>query len=482
MDIDPGHLLHAVLDSIDELAVLADSHGKIVVFNRACEEATGYRRDEVLGKELIASFVPDTWLDAVRRRFADPFAAEVREPHENPWKTRSGEERLIRWRCTPVQLPGDASPHILGLGADVSEQRRLDARLKAQSRLMESFFESTLDCAVLLDRDFNFLRVNKSYADACGRDIVEFAGRNHFDVFPSDAKAIFEQVVETRRPYSVQSRPFEFPDHPEWGATYWDWTLAPVLDERGEVEILVFCLHDVSERHRTGARLQQAIVGMESLSHRLTRAREAERRRLALELHDDMGQELTAMKLALESLPRPAAPGDANRLGEAIAIAGRLQARVRAISTNLRPPMLEDMGLTVALPWLLERHRACTGLEVSFRHSGLEGRLPAEIETTVYRIVQEGLTNVVRHAGVRHAQVLLRATCSAVVLKVEDGGSGFDPERVGDSGDGSGLPGMKERLRGLGGRLTVESVPGTGTSLTAELPLQVERSTPGTRA
>lgn len=473
-------LLDAVLDSIEELAVLVDPRGRIAAFNRACEALTGYRHDEVRGKDLVESFVPGDWQDAVRRRFADPRAAQVREPHENPWRTRSGEERLIRWRCTPVEVPGEESPFILGLGTDVSGQSRLDAQWRAQSRLMETFFESTLACAVILDRDFNFVRVNKAYAEACARDVAEFAGRNHFEMFPSEARAIFEEVVRTRRPFCAHARPFEFPDHPEWGTTYWDWLLAPVLDDRGEVETLVFCLHDVTASQHNAERLKRALTAMQTLSHRLARAREAERRRLALELHDDMGQELTGLKLALESL-REAAPDDA-RLCKAMEITTGLQARVRSISTHLRPPMLEDLGLRAALPWLFERKFAGAGLEVSFRHSGLEERLPAEVETAVYRATQEALTNVVRHAGVYSATVIVRATTDIVVLKVEDTGKGFDPERIATSGDGIGLAGMSERIRGLGGRLAIESAPGMGTTLTAELPLPGALTAPGAPA
>jgi signal transduction histidine kinase len=257
--------------------------------------------------------------------------------------------------------------------------------------------------------------------------------------------------------------------------------LVPVLDERGEVEVLIFCLHDVTANQRVAGRMRRAITAMGTLSRRLTRAREAERRRLALELHDDLGQELTALRLALEILPRPEAADDAARQEEAIAIAGRLQSRVRTISADLRPPMLDDMGLIVALPWLFEKQRASTGLQVIFRQSGLESRLPGEIEIALYRIVQEALTNVVRHAGVSAAQVLLRATDSIIVLKVEDEGRGFDAESEAATAAGTGLLGMRERARLLGGRIVVESVPGAGTALTVELPLSTPRATPGSQ-
>ena len=101
---------------------------------------------------------------------------------------------------------------------------------------------------VFLDRDFNFVRVNEAYARACQRAVSEFPGHNHFEFYPSNAKEIFDNVVKTKEIYQAIARPFVFPDHPEWGETYWDWTLTPILDRNSEVEFLVFSLNDATER------------------------------------------------------------------------------------------------------------------------------------------------------------------------------------------------------------------------------------------
>jgi len=133
---------------------------------------------------------------------------------------------------------------------EMSERKRIEEALIEQSRILEGFFTSTITPLVFLDRDFNFVRVNEAYAKACQREISEFPGHNHFEFYPSDAKAIFEQVVQTKEPYQAISRPFTFPDHPELGVTYWDWTLTPILYDTGEVEFLVFSLEDVTKRKR----------------------------------------------------------------------------------------------------------------------------------------------------------------------------------------------------------------------------------------
>ena len=118
------------------------------------------------------------------------------------------------------------------------------------SELAETFFNHSISGLVILDPAYNFIRVNQAYADACRRSIDDFAGRNHFELYPSDARDIFDEAVRSKRPFATFTRAFAFPDQPERGLTYWDWTLVPTLDARGEVEHLVFSLIDVTDRKR----------------------------------------------------------------------------------------------------------------------------------------------------------------------------------------------------------------------------------------
>ncbi len=463
-------VLEALLALVPDLVVLVDPADRIVLFNNACEALTGYSREEALGRNLMDFLVPGEWAPIVWRRLGGAFATEAGLPHENPWLTKSGEQRLISWRCTALRAGEGEQPYILGIGTDVTEQRRVEERVRSQARLLDRFFESTLTCAVLLDKDFNFIRVNQAYARACQRDASEFPGRNHFELYPSDVRPIFEQVVCNKRPHVAESRPFRFPDHPEWGVTYWDWTLVPVLDERGEVELLLFCLNDVSERVRVERELQDTLGQLRGLSGQLVDIQEQERRRIARELHDEIGQGLTAIKLALESsLGEQGGLAD-SRLRQVLAMTNDLARDVRRITFDLRPPMLDDLGLLSALLWLFERCRAQGGIEVNFRHDGLAMRLPQDIETAVFRISQEALTNLIRHAGTSQAEVAVWVADDAVVLRVEDKGDGFDLAEAYKAKRGTGLLGMQERAALLGGMLTIDTAAGSGTCITAELP------------
>jgi signal transduction histidine kinase len=201
---------------------------------------------------------------------------------------------------------------------------------------------------------------------------------------------------------------------------------------------------------------------------RVVSAQELERQRLARELHDETGQALTSILLGLKSVE------DAKSASEASAAAGELRELVvttlqdvRRLAVELRPKALDDFGLVSALERLVETFHEQTGIEVDLEPRLGEERLPSDVETTLYRITQEALTNVVKHAQAKHVSIVLTRRDSSVSAVIEDDGRGFT---AGSDGDGLGLLGMRERIALVGGRLEVESSPGSGTTLSVEVP------------
>jgi signal transduction histidine kinase len=201
---------------------------------------------------------------------------------------------------------------------------------------------------------------------------------------------------------------------------------------------------------------------------RIVAAQEAERRRLARELHDETGQALTSILLGLGSLEDSLSGNEAEASVKNVRqlVVQTLQS-VRQLAVDLRPKVLDDFGLVPALERLTEQLREQSDLEVEFL-SRLEGRLPEEIETAVYRIVQEALTNVVKHANARQVSIVLARTDRTVTALIEDDGRGFDPAATREGG--FGLEGMRERVALLGGTLKVESRRNAGTTVKVEVP------------
>jgi PAS domain S-box-containing protein len=225
---------------------------------------------------------------------------------------------------------------------------------------------------------------------------------------------------------------------------------------------------DVTRQQQDEDALREYADRMKVLSQSLLDIQESERRRIALELHDQIGQILTGLKLKLEMLVRTGSPDTRGEFDEVEALVNELITRTRELSLDLRPATLDHLGLLAALHRHLRHYTSQTGIGVDFKHEGLENRrFRPELETAAFRIVQEGLTNIARHARSADAVVSIFALAEKLTIEIEDHGIGFDPTSIFAVGQSSGLTGMRERAILLGGAFHVESRPGH-TRLTAE--------------
>jgi signal transduction histidine kinase len=235
-----------------------------------------------------------------------------------------------------------------------------------------------------------------------------------------------------------------------------------------------------AENARLLQRLGESEKRFRLISRGILRLQETERGRISRELHDGVGQSLTALKMQLQLLER-AAERDRSalspRLAELREMADRSLQEVRQICHLLRPQMLDELGLLPTLRWLARTFQEQTGMEAALAAEGIDERMDPDLETLVFRLIQEALTNAARHARARHVRVDVRRTRERLSLKVEDAGAGFDVEEFWRSTDeerGFGLRGMRDRVQLFAGRLTVASQPGSGTTIVIEVPLARE--------
>jgi signal transduction histidine kinase len=274
------------------------------------------------------------------------------------------------------------------------------------------------------------------------------------------------------------------------------WTLSravPMLDERGEIVEWVGAASDVTARKEAEAALRElnemleqrvrertaelvrASEARRQVLQQLVTAEEEERRRISRELHDQMGQHLTGLLLGLRAARSEA---EAHEVVERLDALERLAAEtardVQSMAVELRPPALDTLGLVAAVQSHLEDWGERHGVEYDFHSAGLAGlRLARDVETTLYRVVQEGLNNVLKHAGASRVSLLIERRDDVVRLILEDDGGGFDVEATlarPDKAKRLGVRGMRERLALLGGELEIESSPGSGTALFVRLP------------
>ena len=230
-------------------------------------------------------------------------------------------------------------------------------------------------------------------------------------------------------------------------------------------------------KHQAEAQLLTSTRQLKALSQRVLEAQELERRRVALELHDELGQSLTAIKINLQLSERFKDQSSSELNQENIRIVEEALKQVRHLATTLRPSMLDDLGLAPALKWMAEQTAQRCGFVVTFHHERAQSRLAAEIEIACFRIVQEALTNVARHANARQVDIKLTREHDELLLCVQDDGSGFDLAALHDravAGGSLGVLGMQERFTLLGGTLGIDSSPGAGSTVQLRCPWRAQ--------
>lgn len=284
----------------------------------------------------------------------------------------------------------------------------------------------------------------------------QMVGKNLLEVFQADNPDVLQSYLQ-----ALSGTPSSFELDMENRILY---CFAEALhDISGVVTGIIGVALDVTDKRLAEDELR-------ALSNRLVDTQETERRNIARELHDQIGQSLTVLKLILGQAARLAPAEGVQILNEAQVLVSELIQQIREMSLRLRPSMLDDLGLLPTLLWHFERFTSQTGIRINFDHSGLEDSLSPDVNTAVYRIVQEALTNAARYAGVDEVDMEIQVDNGNLLLAIEDRGCGFNPAKLA-ANTSTGLSGMRERAHLLGGKLNIETNPGEGTRLSATLPL-----------
>jgi PAS domain S-box-containing protein len=378
------------------------------------------------------------------------------------------------------------------LREEISKRQHLEEALRKSEEQYRTLAESAPEMIYIFSPDDKILYINQLAAEFLKQNPDQIVGRERAYLFPpevvEDQTQILERVIATGKPVYAET----MIAGEEWLGTW----LVPLRYQENRIDAVMGISRVITERKRAQTELTKAQETLEqrvqerteellqankalkektqslrSLSRELVKTQEKERRRIARELHDDIGQSLTGLRLLIQRSGSPGLPLP-EKLDQAQRQAGELLASVRAMSLELRPSMLDDLGLLPALGWQIERFSKSTGIQIHLQHAGLDCRFREDIETAAFRIVQEALTNVGRHANTQEAWVSVDASPGQLVISVEDKGVGFDPKRRMAGSFSTGLNGMEERAMALGGTLVVESEPGKGTRLAAVIPLE----------
>jgi signal transduction histidine kinase len=390
----------------------------------------------------------------------------------------------INLQCVGV---GTAQPRLVAIVRDITDRKRVEEALQASDAFAHAILDSLSAHVCVLDKEGVILKTNdawKEFACCNSNHVVPIidVGQNYLDACrrasagrDSTAQVILggiEVVLGGSQPSFSAEYACHSPEEERWFLM----RVTPLKESQG----IVISHTDISERVRMGRVLEQSVLllgkkreELESLTGKLIEAQEEERKRIARDLHDDFNQRLAALSVELESMERtPIAPPEpvARQLAAIRAQVGHLSDDLHDLAYRLHPSLLEHVGLEVALRDHVAEFTKRTGLPVTFDAREVPATLSQEIATNLFRVMQESLQNVSKHAQATKVTVRLSGSSKGIGLSVRDNGKGFDLESKNACVKGLGLVSMQERARGLGGFLRIHSLPRDGTKVCAWIP------------
>lgn len=383
---------------------------------------------------------------------------------------KDGSKIWISVNARTVRDPNNRVLYYEGTAQDITERKVAEQALRQSEERYRELFDNSKDALYVHDMDGRYTSVNKAAERLSGYSREELVGQHFFHLIkPEDRPRVRVQLY--RKLEEAGETTYEIELITKHGALVPVEVSSRLIVENGRAVGVQGCVRDVTER-------KQALAAARNYSRCVIEAQEAERRRISGELHDQVGQILTAVKMHLHALRQKCSEPDILfSIENDISVIDEAAEQVRDLSVDLRPLLLDDFGLVVALRWYLGRQARNLGLPAEFKTHSLteDDRFSSELETACFRIVQEALTNVMRHANATHVSVMLERAGADLLLLIADNGIGFDVSGLRNrSGEVMtvGLRGMEERVQALGGSITIDSAPALGTEICARFPLQ----------
>ena len=497
--------LAAIVESSADAIISKDLTGIITSWNRAAEHIFGYSAQEAIGQP-ISIIIPPELCDEETEILCRLRNGESIEHYETMRSSKDGARLRISLTVSPIR---DAQGRVIGgstIARDVTQRNRTERELLEKQELLRAAFTQTYSFLAVLSTDGTIVEANRAALEGTGFARSEVIGSKFWDIWwrsmpeeqaiakTSVATAAKGLAVREECQYALRDGSIRFADR----------TLNPVQEANGEVIMIVASGLDMTEHRQLRSMLEERVRErtreleikniellrqtdvVRELSARLLQIQDEERRRIARELHDSVGQMLAAVSMNLAQVEREAqalSPEARTALEDNAALLSQLSTEIRTISHLLHPPLLDEVGLQSALQWYIEGFSERSKIDVDLQLPDDFGRLPRNLEITLFRVVQECLTNIHRHSGSTTAAIRVARSPNEVRLEVRDAGKGIpaDTQAGLSSGklSGVGLRGMHERLRQMGGQLDVCS-NADGTLIRATLPTASQASAAGT--
>ena len=458
--LDASEHWQATFENSSVGIAVCDGTGHYIETNRTYAEMVGYSQEEL----RRMSFPDLTWEEdrsPNQALFETMWSGKVPQFHvEKRYRHKDGH--LIWARLTVSKRPGTGGgpPVSIAIVEDISTAKVAEARLHEYEKAVEGLQEMIL----VIDRNYRYLIANQAYLNYRGIGREQVVGRTVPELVGED---LFENIIKDRLNEAFGGRIVKYETEvviPMLGKREVLVNYFPI-EEGGDISRIAAVLEDITERKRAERELQRSLEQLHALNARLESVREEERTNLSRELHDRLGQALTSIKIDLAAAKAAAvSPPVAAKINSVMNFVDETIRSVRRISTELRPGILDDLGLAAAVEWAAEDFQARTGIACEVLLPEPDISVDRERATAMFRVLQETLTNVARHAAATRVVIRLSGSERQFSLEVQDNGCGIPADQVSAAGS-LGILGMRERAFRLGGDFQIHGEPGSGTKV-----------------
>jgi PAS domain S-box-containing protein len=443
--------------------------------NPTASAITGFSTSELCGRSFWENTAPDS-RDMIQAREAARERGEPLPPRfEVKILTKAGAERWLDFTETAFEYEG--KPAVLGIALDITERKHTEEDVRNSQQLLKQVLTTLPVGVAVVNRDGDIILGNAAQKRIWGETVKRgtdrwaqskgwwhHSGKRIAPMEWASVRALTQGEISLNELVDIENFSGEHKTIQNF--------VAPIRSAEDQIVGAVIVNEDVTERVRAEEALHDSADRLHHLSRRLLAVQEEERRHLSRELHDEFGQLLATITLHLQAAKSAAGPAAQPSLNESIALLQRAGTQVRSLALELRPMLLETAGLDATLRWLAEQYEQRTGILTEV--VGHVAEVSGEVAIAAFRVVQEALTNIVRHAEAQQVWIELSQTDGLLTLVIRDDGVGFDVSRTLERAAGSGnlgLVGMRERVELLGGNLAIESRAGKGSCIRVSFPL-----------
>ncbi|UCH09806.1 MAG: PAS domain S-box protein [Fidelibacterota bacterium] len=466
-------LYRTLVETAPDGVSMNDPEGRLIYVSQRTLELFGYERaEELIGRSVLEFIIPDEHEKAIRNIQKTLEEGSIRE-EEVTLIRKNGTHFIGGINATLLKDPEGQPMAFIVTTRDITERKKMEGALRELEQMLRELYENTTEGIFRITQDGEIIYANEAIASMFGyENAEEFLKINIRSLYPNPGD---RQQILSRFEAEDHVRNLELCLRRKDGSIIWvEENANATRDDEGNIKWYQGFISDITARKQAEEELRDLSERFQNLSAHLQSMREKERTGLAREIHDELGQSLTALQIDLSRL-RDGIPTDqadlTQRVDAMYEFVDAIIESTQKISTQLRPVLLDTLGLSAAIEWQVDEFQKRTGIHCDVMINAEDSDLDPEQSTGIFRILQESLTNVSRHAKATEVKVSFKQDDQGLMLEVVDNGIGIEPAQVSDS-MAYGLIGMRERIRPWKGEVHVSGRKGRGTMVTVRIPVE----------